>query len=86
MTETICEIKEIPYQVSVFGLPESNAPMRYGHKLQFHCSKPGMALNGTMEVSCLAGGTWSHPLPNCIGKELGFALLFFCTSVLKICL
>ncbi|XP_062868402.1 complement factor H-like [Trichomycterus rosablanca] len=63
--ETICEIEEIQNQVSVVGLPKNDASMKYGHKLQFYCPQLDMVLSGSKEVSCSAGGKWSHPFPIC---------------------
>ncbi|MCI4383770.1 hypothetical protein PGIGA_G00030470 [Pangasianodon gigas] len=63
--EIICDLKEIHGRVSVVGLPQKNAPIKYGHKLQFYCSQPGMVLRGNEEVTCSNEGHWSSPFPIC---------------------
>ncbi|XP_017557926.1 complement factor H-like [Pygocentrus nattereri] len=63
--EVTCELEELSSGVSVVGLPEEYAPMKYGHKLQFYCSHRETALRGRDEVTCSAGGTWSSPFPTC---------------------
>ncbi|XP_066503179.1 complement factor H-like [Hoplias malabaricus] len=63
--DVTCDIQWISSRVSVYGLPEKNAPMKYGHKLHFSCSHPETILNGPSEVTCSTGGTWSSPFPTC---------------------
>ncbi|KAL7866758.1 hypothetical protein AOLI_G00145720 [Acnodon oligacanthus] len=66
--EVTGEFEEFSRRVSVVGLPEKYAPIKYGHKLQFYCSRQEMALRGHDEVTCSAGGTWSSPFPTCEGQ------------------
>ncbi|XP_022525485.2 complement factor H isoform X1 [Astyanax mexicanus] len=60
-----CKLEKISAGVSVFGVPERNAPMNYGHKLEFYCSNAEMVLRGRSEVTCSTGGSWSSPFPTC---------------------
>ncbi|KAF5884412.1 complement factor H-like, partial [Clarias magur] len=62
--EMICELEEIR-GVSVFGVPQNNAPIKFGHKLYFHCSQPDMVLIGSPEVTCSTEGKWSSSFPIC---------------------
>uniref|UniRef100_A0AAY5ER75 Sushi domain-containing protein n=1 Tax=Electrophorus electricus TaxID=8005 RepID=A0AAY5ER75_ELEEL len=63
--EVTCQLGEINDSLSVVGLPEQNAPAKFGHKLQFYCTDPKLSLRGSKEVTCSAGGSWSSPFPIC---------------------
>ncbi|XP_053490547.1 complement factor H isoform X1 [Ictalurus furcatus] len=63
--EIVCELKQINGSVAVAGLPQNNAPIKYGHKLQFYCFQKGMLLSGNKEVTCSNEGQWSSPFPIC---------------------
>ncbi|XP_076880716.1 complement factor H-like [Brachyhypopomus gauderio] len=60
-----CELEEIKDSVSVVGLSEYNAPLKYGHKLQFSCTDLKLSLRGSKEVTCSASGSWSSSFPTC---------------------
>lgn len=50
------------------GLALSTTETKMGTKVQFSCNN-GNALIGTPEITCLASGNWSGPLPICESKN-----------------
>lgn len=52
------------------GLVLSTTATQMGTKVQFSCNN-GNALIGTPEITCLASGNWSSPLPICESVECG---------------
>ncbi|KAI5619409.1 complement factor H like 4 precursor [Silurus asotus] len=62
--EVFCKLLPI-HGLYVFGLPQNNAPAKFGHKLSFRCAHAGMVLKGNKEVFCTKHGKWSHPFPKC---------------------
>lgn len=57
------------------GLALSTTATQLGTKVQFSCNN-GNALIGTPEISCLASGNWSGPLPVCESKKLKLEKFF----------
>lgn len=49
------------------GLALSTTATQLGTKVQFSCNN-GNALIGSPEITCLASGNWSGPLPICESK------------------
>lgn len=51
------------------GLALSTTQTQMGTKVQFSCNN-GNALIGTPEITCLASGNWSSPLPVCESMQM----------------
>lgn len=62
----IVEVKSVhcPEITPRRGLALSTTATQMGTKVQFSCNN-GNALIGTPEITCLASGNWSGPLPIC---------------------
>ncbi|KAJ7998338.1 hypothetical protein DPEC_G00221660 [Dallia pectoralis] len=52
-------------RVVVSGIPDGNAPVLFGHKLNFSCPNPEHKLKGSPQVVCTADGSWSNRFPTC---------------------
>ena len=61
-----CDVPELRANVQIINQHKAR-PVK-GDKLQFGCSG-GLTLQGSSEIECRAGQTWSDEVPRCSGKH-----------------